>query len=80
LREDGSYAVLDDRPTRVAGAYESGGRAGRVYGTEGKAVALQGSTGGAGAAAGLYLDRMRLRRLTPAECARLQTIPAWWLP
>lgn len=51
---------------------------GRVYSTEGKSTALRGEAGGGGGKTGLYLSGSRIRRLTPTECARLQTIPEWY--
>ena len=51
----------------------------RVYDTEGKAPALMVGVGGRTIK---ILERteegFRIRRLTPSECARLQTIPDWY--
>lgn len=49
--------------------------AGRVYTDEGKSVTLSAMGGGGGAKTGLYKMDSRIRRLTPTECERLQTIP-----
>lgn len=52
-------------------------QAGRVYSPDGKSSLIKNG-GGGGAKTGLYLIDNRIRRLTPAECARLQTIPDWY--
>lgn len=44
----------------------------------GKTNCLNGEGGGGGAKTGLYKFDSRIRRLTPTECARLQTIPEWY--
>lgn len=51
---------------------------GRVYATNGKSTAIRGEAGGGGGKTGLYMDGARIRRLTPTECARLQTVPEWY--
>lgn len=60
--------------------YDNGhnSQAGRVYSIEGKSTTLRGEAGGVGSKTGLYLSGSRIRRLTPTECARLQTIPEWY--
>lgn len=50
----------------------------RVYSVDHKSTTLNALGGGQGAKTGLYLDNYRIRRLTPKECARLQTIPDWY--
>lgn len=50
----------------------------RVYSADHKSTTLNALGGGQGAKTGLYLDGYRIRRLTPTECARLQTIPDWY--
>lgn len=50
----------------------------RVYGTEGTSVTLAGQAGGIGAKTGLYKTGMKIRRLTPTECERLQGFPDGW--
>lgn len=52
----------------------------RVYSTDGVACTLQGMSGGVGAKTGLYMiselgNDMRIRKLTPRECFRLQGFP-----
>ena len=48
----------------------------RVYGEEGKMCTLQ--TMGGGNQHPKTMQHSRIRRLTPTECARLQTIPEWY--
>ena len=64
----------------IGNIYDNGhnSQAGRVYGIDGKSTALRGEAGGVGSKTGLYMDGMRIRRLTPTECARLQTVPEWY--
>lgn len=48
----------------------------RVYSEEGKAVTLSANGGGLGAKTGLYsVGPLRIRKLTPVECERLQGLP-----
>lgn len=57
----------------------------RVYDVEGVSCTLASEAGGMGAKTGLYLmgatdvinDGIRIRRLTPKECFRLQGFPDW---
>ena len=53
---------------------------GRVYDPNGIAVNLNANGGGLGAKTGLYriYDVMKIRRLTPLECERLQGFPDNW--
>lgn len=48
----------------------------RVYNTEGKSPALM--YGHAGSTINIF-EEGKLRRLTPLECSRLQTIPSWYV-
>ncbi len=62
---------------------ESGGtqpyQQNRVYDTEGQAPALMNGHGGQTINILEYdAERDKVRRLTPTECARLQTIPEWY--
>lgn len=51
----------------------------RVYDTDGKAPALMVGVGGRTIKILVHdSDGYRIRRLTPTECARLQTIPDWY--
>ena len=46
----------------------------RIYNTDKKSTTLNSGGGGQGAKTGLYTVNSRIRRLTPDECARLQTV------
>lgn len=77
----GTHAILDNTKINVLGnIYDNGhnSQAGRVYDITGKSTSLRGEAGGVGSKTGLYLTGARIRRLTPTECARLQTIPEWY--
>lgn len=57
-----------------------GGQAQRVYDVKGKSICLSANGGGSGAKTGLYkIDlpdgQYTVRKLTPVECERLQTLP-----
>lgn len=53
----------------------SNGQANRVYDPEGKSVTLSANGGGLGAKTGLYQTETKIRKLTPIECERLQSLP-----
>ena len=63
-----------DRPARI-GTIGKGGQGERVYSVEGKSVTLTANGGGRGAKGGLYLVDGTVRKPTPIECERLQTLP-----
>ena len=63
-----------DRPARI-GTIGKGGQGERVYSIEGKSVTLTANGGGRGAKGGLYLVDGTVRKPTPIECERLQTLP-----
>jgi len=50
----------------------------RVYDTEGISSTLAGNAGGLGGKTGLYQQGIKIRRLTPIECCRLQGFPDDW--
>jgi DNA (cytosine-5)-methyltransferase 3A len=50
-------------------------QANRVYDPEGKSCTLSANGGGLGAKTGLYQQTNRIRKLTPIECERLQSLP-----
>ena len=57
-----------------------GGQAQRIYSVKGKSVAITSNGGGQGAKTGLYKIDLpdgdyHIRKLTPIECERLQTLP-----
>ena len=59
------------------------GQANRIYSVRGKSVCLNANGGGGGAKTGLYKVDLPdgdyiIRKLTPVECARLQTMPDHW--
>lgn len=55
---------------------ETNGQANRVYDPKGKSAALTALSGGGGAKTGLYMiGNNTIRRLTPVECERLQSLP-----
>ena len=55
--------------------FNSGGQWDRVYSPEWKSVSLSANGGGRGAKTGLYEVPPVIRKLTPIECERLQTLP-----
>jgi DNA (cytosine-5)-methyltransferase 3A len=67
------------KPIRL-GHYNSGGQGDRVYSVYGKSVSLSANGGGRGAKTGLYRVDLPdgdyyVRKLSPVECERLQTLP-----
>lgn len=67
------------KPIRI-GEYGKGGQGQRIYSVRGKSVSLSANGGGQGAKTGLYkIDlpdgEYLIRKLTPLECERLQTLP-----
>lgn len=73
-------SVAKDNLVCIGNIYNNGqnSQGGRVYDINHKSATLNGEASGGGAKTGLYLDNYRIRRLTPTECARLQTIPDWY--
>jgi DNA (cytosine-5)-methyltransferase 3A len=63
-----------DKPLRI-GTIGKGGQGERVYSIYGKSVTLTANGGGRGAKTGLYLIDDAVRRLTPIESERVQTLP-----
>ena len=67
------------KPVRV-GRYGKGGQGQRIYSVHGKSVTLAANGGGQGARTGLYEINLPdgdyiIRKLTPVEAERLQTLP-----
>jgi DNA (cytosine-5)-methyltransferase 3A len=67
------------KPVRL-GHIGKGGQGDRIYSVKGKSVCLSANGGGRGAKTGLYkIDlpdgEYLVRKLTPVECERLQTLP-----
>lgn len=76
-----SSTVLMFEPYRL-GTLEgrSTGQANRIYSVQGKSICLNANGGGGGAKTGLYKINLPdgdyiIRKLTPLECERLQTVP-----
>lgn len=63
-----------DKPVRI-GTIGKGGQGERVYSVYGKSVTLTANGGGRGAKTGLYLIDGTVRKLTPIEAERCQTLP-----
>lgn len=63
-----------DKPLRI-GTIGKGGQGERVYSIYGKTVNLTANGGGRGAKTGLYLIDGAVRKLTPTEAERSQTLP-----
>ena len=77
--------MKDESIKQINPSKESGGtqpyQQNRVYDPTGKAPALMDGHGGRTIntlAGGDAAEQIRVRRLTPTECARLQTIPTWY--
>ena len=75
-----SSTVLLFQPIRLQEYEKSKGQAQRVYSIQGKSVVLNANGGGQGGKTGLYkIDLPNgeyiIRKLTPVECERLQTLP-----
>ena len=75
-----SSTVLLFQPIRLQEYEKSKGQAQRVYSIKGKSVVLNANGGGQGGKTGLYkIDLPNgeyiIRKLTPVECERLQTLP-----
>ena len=62
-------------PKRV-GTINKGSQGDRIYSPEGKSITLSAHSGGtAGSGNMLLSENLTYRKLTPVECARLQTVP-----
>lgn len=78
-RQDGFGATMVAVPVRI-GEYGKGGQGQRIYSVQGKSVTLSANGGGQGAKTGLYKIDLPdgdyiIRKLTPVEAERLQTLP-----
>ncbi len=78
-RKDNLAATMVAEPIRI-GQFGNGGLGERIYSVHGKSVSLKANGGGGGAKTGLYkLDLPDgdyiIRKLTPVEAERLQTLP-----
>ena len=81
LRQDSLHATGVFQPVRIGELDGLGkGQANRIYSVRGKSVCLNANGGGGGAKTGLYKVDLPdgdyiIRKLTPLECERLQTLP-----
>lgn len=84
LRQDSLHATGVFQPVRIGELDGLGkGQANRIYSVRGKSVCLNANGGGGGAKTGLYKVDLPdgdyiIRKLTPVECERLQTLPDGW--
>lgn len=69
-----NYDEYSLKPVRI-GYIGKGGQAERVYSIKAKSVTLTANGGGRGSKTGLYLINHIVRKLSPLECERLQTLP-----
>ena len=68
-------AVLKGTNTCIRiGKISKGGQGERIYSINGKSIVLSANGGGKGRNTGLYYVNGYVRRLTPIECARLQSL------
>ncbi len=82
--ENGGKTVVEtlaytNKPVRI-GKYGKGGQGQRIYSVHGKSVTISANGGGQGAKTGLYKIDLPdgdyvIRKLTPIEAERLQTLP-----
>lgn len=73
-------SVDSTKPIRLGNIGKTTSQANRVYSVKGKSVCLQSQAGGGGAKTGLYKIDLPdgdylIRKLTPIEAERLQTLP-----
>jgi len=70
--------VLESPPNELI-ELVSGSQGSRIYDSKGISTTLSGEGGGMGGKTGLYTVKgMKVRRLTPTECERLQGFPDGW--
>ena len=72
--------VMSSKPLKIGNINGSDSQGNRVYSVRGKSVSLSANGGGLGAKTGLYKIDLPdgdyyVRKLTPLECERLQTVP-----
>lgn len=70
------------KPIRL-GYFNKGGQGSRIYSINGKSITISSGYGGLGAKTGLYRINLPdgeyiVRKLTPRECERLQTVPEYY--
>ena len=71
----GNLKELDQKAHCLGHIGKSNSQGNRVYDTDGKSVTLSANGGGGGAKTGLYQTNQTIRKLTPIECERLQSLP-----
>ena len=81
--QQNNLVVMKDKNVKQLNpSRESGGtqprQQNRVYDADGQAPALMQGHGGMTLNVLVGGDQVRVRRLTPTECARLQTVPDWY--
>lgn len=81
--QQNNLVVMKDKNVKQLNpSRESGGtqprQQNRVYDVDGQAPALMQGHGGMTFNVLVGGDQVRVRRLTPTECARLQTVPDWY--
>lgn len=74
-----NITIKINKPIRL-GSINKGGQGDRIYSIQGKTVSLSANGGGRGAKTGLYVIDLPdgdyiIRKLTPLECERAQTLP-----
>jgi DNA (cytosine-5)-methyltransferase 3A len=79
VRKDGFGATGIATPIRI-GQYDKGGQGQRIYSILGKSITQSANSGGQGGTTGLYKIDLPdgdyiIRKLTPVEAERLQTLP-----
>ena len=72
--------IVNKKPIRLSQYEKSKGQGQRVYSVNGKTVTINANGGGQGGKTGLYKIDLPdgeyiIRKLTPVECERLQTLP-----
>jgi site-specific DNA-cytosine methylase len=76
LARSDSPKILDcNKPVLLGLVNKKNSQGNRVYSINGKSVTLIANAGGLGGKTGLYFDKNKIRKLTPLECERLQTLP-----
>lgn len=73
-------SIDTSKPVRLGNIGKTKSQANRIYSIRGKSVCLQSQAGGGGAKTGLYKIDLPdgdyiIRKLTPVEAERLQTLP-----
>jgi DNA (cytosine-5)-methyltransferase 3A len=64
-----------NKPIQIGHIGKTNSQGNRVYSSYGKSVCLSANGGGGGAKTGLYDIDNTIRKLTPVECERLQSLP-----